>query len=152
MKSKLARAEGIVRQRGEVFRAADDVVRRVAIAFEQEVGFADGVGLAVDLLAVKMGGDLFAVGGGDLLERLLRHGQHAAGAAGAVVEQVSAGLDLVRHGQEHEAGHQLARHRAASSAARFLVVVLVEAAHQFLEHRAHRMVVEAGQLADRDTG
>ncbi len=31
----------------------------------------------------------------------------------------------------------------------FLVVVLVEPAHQFLEDGAHRVVVEAGQLADR---
>jgi hypothetical protein len=28
-----------------------------------------------------------------------------------------------------------------------LVVLLVEAADEFLEHRAHRMVVEAGQVA-----
>jgi hypothetical protein len=133
-----------------VFRAADDVVRRVTVAFEQEVGFADGVGLAVDLLAVKVGGDLFAVRLGDLLKRLLRHGQHAAGAAGAVVEQVTAGLDLVRHGQEHEVGHQLHGIARRPVFARFFVVVLVEAAHQFLEHRAHRVVVEAGQLADRE--
>jgi hypothetical protein len=42
-------------------RAADDVVRRVAVALEQQVGLADGVGLAVDFLAVEVGGDLLAV-------------------------------------------------------------------------------------------
>ena len=58
---------------------------------QQQVGLADGEGLGVDLLAVQVGGDLLAVFGGEFLQRLLCHGQHAAGAAGAVVEQVGAG-------------------------------------------------------------
>jgi hypothetical protein len=41
--------------------AADDVVRGIALALEQQVGLADGVGLGVDLLAVQVGGDLLAV-------------------------------------------------------------------------------------------
>ena len=60
MKSNSREREGVVRERG-VLRAADDVVRRVALALEQEVGLADGVGLGVDLLAVEVGGDLLAV-------------------------------------------------------------------------------------------
>ena len=91
---ELARREGVVRER-RVLRAADDVVRGLALALEQQVGLADGVGLGVDLLAVEVGGDLLAVLLGELLQRLLGDGQHAAGAAGAVVEQVGAGLDLV---------------------------------------------------------
>jgi hypothetical protein len=51
--------------------AADDVVGALALALEQHVGLADGVGLGVDLLAVEVGGDLLAVLGGELLERLL---------------------------------------------------------------------------------
>ena len=78
-----------------MLRAADDVVRRLALALEQEVGLADGVGLGVDLLAVEVGGDLLAVFLGELLQRLFADRQHAAGAAGAVVEQIGAGLDLV---------------------------------------------------------
>ncbi|WP_295393090.1 hypothetical protein [uncultured Thiodictyon sp.] len=42
-------------------RSADDVVGRLAVALEQEVGLADGIGLGVDLLAIEVGGDLFAV-------------------------------------------------------------------------------------------
>ena len=57
---ELARREGVVRER-RVLRAADDVVRRLALALEQQVGLADGVGLGVDLLAVEVGGDLLAV-------------------------------------------------------------------------------------------
>ena len=94
-----------------------------------------------------MGGDLLAVGGGDLLEGFLRDGQHAAGAAGAVVEQVGAGLDLVGHGQEHEAGHELHGIARRPVLAGFLVVVLVEHAHEVLEDGAHGVIVEAGQLA-----
>ena len=57
---ELAGAEGVVGER-RVLRAADDVVRRVALALEQQVGLADGVGLGVDLLAVEVRGDLLAV-------------------------------------------------------------------------------------------
>ncbi len=63
---ELARREGVVGERG-VFRAADDVVGRLAFAFEQQVGLADGVGLGVDLLAVEVRGDLLAVLRGELL-------------------------------------------------------------------------------------
>ena len=49
---ELLRREGVVRERGP-FRAADDVVGALALAFEQHVRLADGVGLGVDLLAVE---------------------------------------------------------------------------------------------------
>ena len=71
-----------------MLRAAHDVVGGLALALQQQVGLADGVGLGVDLLPVQVGGDLLAVLGGELPQRLLGHGQHAAGAAGAVVQQV----------------------------------------------------------------
>ena len=51
---ELLGGEGVVRERGP-FRAADDVVGALALAFEQHVGLADGVGLGVDLLAVELG-------------------------------------------------------------------------------------------------
>ena len=44
-----------------VLRAADDVVGGVALALEQQVRLADGVGLGVDLLAVEVRRDLLAV-------------------------------------------------------------------------------------------
>ena len=70
-------------------------------------------------------------------------GEHAARAAGAVVEQVGAGLDLGLDGQEHEVGHQPNGIARRPVLAGFLVVVLVELADQFLEDRAHRVVVDA---------
>ena len=82
--------------------------------------------------------------GGELPQRLLGHGQHAAGAAGAVVEQVGAGLDLVGDGQEDQLRHQPHGVPRGPVLARLLVVLLVEAAHQLLEDRAHAVVVEAG--------
>ena len=111
---------------------------------EQEVGLADGVGLGVDLLAEQVCGDLLAAFGGEFLQGLLGHGQHTAGAAGAVVEEVGAGLDLVGDGKEDELRHQPHRIARGPVLARLLVVLLVEAAHQLLEDRAHAVAVEAG--------
>ena len=70
-------------------------------------------------------------------------GEHAARAAGAVVEQVGAGLDLGLDGQEHEVRHQSNGVARRPVFARLLVVLLVELADQFLEDRAHRVVVDA---------
>ena len=46
-----------MRERGPL-SAADDVVGALALALEQHVGLADGVGLWVDLLAVEQCVDL----------------------------------------------------------------------------------------------
>ncbi len=62
---EFAGGEGVVGE-GGVLGAADDVVGGLALALEEQVGLADGVGLGVDLLAVEVGGDLFAVLGGEL--------------------------------------------------------------------------------------
>ena len=139
---ELARRERVVGQR-RVLRPADDVVRGLAFALEQQVGLADGVGLGVDLLAVEVRRDLLAVLSRQFLQRLFRHRQHAAGAAGAVVEQVGARLDLVGDRQEDQPRHQLHGVARRPVLAGLLVVLLVEAADQLLEDRAHRVVVEA---------
>ena len=78
-----------------MFRAPDDVVGVFALAFEEHVGLADGVGLRVDFLAVEVRGDLLAARGGEFDEGFLGDGEHAARANGAVVEQVSAGSDRI---------------------------------------------------------
>ena len=141
---ELLRREGVVRERGP-FRAADDVVGALALALEQHVGLADGVGLGVDLLAVEQALDLLAALGADGGERLLGDGEHAARAAGAVVEQVGAGLDLGLDGQEDEVRHQAHGVARRPVLAGLLVVLLVELADQLLEDRAHRVVVDAGR-------
>jgi hypothetical protein len=82
---ELARGERIVRER-RVLRPTHQVVRRLALALEEEVRLSDGVGLGVDLLAVEVRRDLLPVLGGELLERLLGHREHPARAACAVVE------------------------------------------------------------------
>ena len=123
-----------------------DVVGGLALPLQQQVGLADGEGLGIGLLAVQMGGDLLAVLGGEFLQRLLGHGQHTAGAAGAVVQQVRARGDLVGDRLEDQLRHQPDRIARSPVLARLLVVLLVEAAHQFLEDRAHAVVVEAGML------
>jgi hypothetical protein len=111
--------------------------RRLAVALKEEVGFADGVGLTVYFLAVKVGGHLFSLGTGNFLERLLSDGQHAAGAAGAIIEEVGPGFDLVGHGQKNEFCHEPDGVPGRPVFAGLFVVILVEAADQFLEHRAH---------------
>ena len=137
--------EGVI-SKSRVFRTSDDVVGGGPFALEEEIRLGDGVGLGVDLLAVEMGGDLLAVLAGDLRQRLLGHRQHAAGAAGAVVHQIGPGVDPVGDRQENELRHQ--HHGVARSPmlAGLLVVLLVEAADQLLEDRAHRVVVQAGML------
>ena len=144
---ELAGREGVVGE-GGVLRAADDVVGRLALALQQQVGRADGVGLGVDLLAEQVRGDVLAALGRKLAQRLFGDGEHPAGAAGAVVEQVGAGLELVGDGQEDELRHQPHGVARRPVLARLLVVLLVEAADQLLEDRAHPVVVEAG-IPDR---
>ena len=119
--------------------------------FRQEVSLADGVGFGVDLLAEEVGRDVLAVLGRELPQGVLGHRQHAAGAAGAVVEQVGAGLELAGHGQEDELRHQPHGVAGRPVLARLLVVLLVEATDQLLEDRAHAVVVEAG-MPDRAVG
>ena len=147
---ELAGRESVVGQ-GRVLRAAHNIVGSFPLTLEQQVGLADGVGLGIDLLAVEVGGHVLVVLGGELLQSVLGYGQHAAGAAGAVVEQIGAGFDLAGDGQEDESGHE--RHGVAWGPvfAGLFVVLLVEAAYQFLEDRAHAVVVEAG-VFDRAVG
>ena len=122
-----------------------------AFSLEQQVGLADGVGFGVDLLAVEVGRDILAVLGGELPQGVLGHRQHAAGAAGAIVEQVGAGLDILGDGEEDEPGHESYGVTRRPVLAGFFVVLLVEAPHQLFEDRAHAVVVEAG-MADRTVG
>ncbi len=138
MKSNSRAGEAVLRER----RAVEEVLRLVAFALQQQVGLGDGVGLGVHLLPVEVDGDLFAVLGRQLLQPLLGDGEHAARAAGAVVEQVGARLDLVGDGTEDEVGHQLHDVARREVLAGLLVVLLVEAADQLLEDRAHAVVVE----------
>ena len=141
---ELLRGEGVVRERGPL-RAADDVVGALAFALQQHVRLADGVGLGVDLLAVEQAPDLLAALGADGGERLLGDREHAARAAGAVVEQVGAGPDLGLDGQKDQVRHQSHGVARGPVLARLLVVLLVELADQLLEDRPHRVVVDAGR-------
>ena len=142
---ELARRKRVVGQ-GRPFRPADQIVGRLAFALEQEIGLGDGVGFGVDLLAVEVGGDLFAARRGEVLQGLLGDRQHAAGAAGAVIEEIGPRLDPAGDRQQHQPRHQLDRVARRPVLARLLVVLLVEAAHQLLENRPHRVVVEAREL------
>jgi hypothetical protein len=129
--------------------AADDVLGVFAFALEEHVGFADGVGLGVDLLAVEAGLDGFAAGGGELAKGLLGDGEHAAGAARAVIEEVGARFDFLCNRQEDQIRHELHGVTGSPVLARFLVVLLVKPADELLEERPHGVVVEAGR-ADVD--
>ena len=71
-----------------MFRSANDVGVGVFLTLEEQVGFADGVGLGVYLLPVQMGGDSLPMFVGYLMEGLLSDREHPAGSQGAVVEDV----------------------------------------------------------------
>ena len=124
-----------------------DVVRRHSLALQNQVGLADGVGLAVDLLTEEVGGDLLAPLLGELLKHFFPHGQHAAGPAGAVVEQIGGVFDPVGDGEEDQLGHELHGVARSKVLAGLFVVLLVEPPDQFLEDGAHGVVVQAG-MAD----
>ena len=102
---KLPGWESVRGERGAILY----VVRLAAFSFQDEVGLANGIGLRVDLLAVQIDGDLCAPLIGELGQSLFGDGQHPAGAAGAVIDQVGAGADLISDGQEDEASHELHR-------------------------------------------
>ena len=92
-----------------------------------------------------MDGHLLALLGGQLRQGLLGDGQHPAGAASAVVDQVGAGPDLIGDGQEDEAGHELHHVPRSEVFPGLLVVLLVEAPDELFEDRAHAVVVQAVQ-------
>ena len=131
-----------------MLRPAHDIVGRVPLPLQQEVGLADGVGLGVDLLSVQVRGDLLAALGSQPLQSLLGNRQHAPRAASAVVEQVGSRFDVAGDGQEYEVRHEPHDIPRSPVLARFLVVFLVESPDQFLEDRAHAVVVQA-RLPDR---
>jgi len=146
---ELLRGEGVVCKRGPL-RAADDVVGAFAFALEQHVRLADGVSLGIDLLAVEQGSHLLLALRRDAGERVLGNGKHAAGAAGAVVKQVGAGLDLLLDGQEDEVGHQANGVAWCPVFAGLFVILFVKLADQFFKHRSHGMVIYAlGRKVDR---
>ncbi len=115
------------------------------LALEDEVGLADGVGFGVDLLAVEVDRNLLAVFGSELRQRLFGNGQHPAGAARAVVDQVGAGPDRVGDRHEDQARHELYDVARGEVLAGLLVVLLVEAPDELFEDRAHPVVVQALQ-------
>ena len=135
---ELAAGEGVV---GEG-RAEPDVVRLVALALEDEVGLADGIGLRVHLLPEQVDRHVLVAPTGEPGKRLFRDRQHPARAAGAVVDEVRARLDLIGHRLEDEVRHKLHHVARGEVFARLLVVLLVEPPDQLLEDGAHRVVVE----------
>ncbi|OPY18727.1 MAG: hypothetical protein A4E74_00377 [Syntrophus sp. PtaB.Bin075] len=89
-----------------------------------------------------MDGNIFAVTLGQLGKTFLRHSEHAAGAAGPVIDQVCAGFDIIGHRQENQVSHELDHIAGREVLTGFFVVFFVEAADQLLEDGAHRVVVE----------
>ena len=90
-----------------------------------------------------MGFDLFAMDFCQGAQGILSHGEHSTRAAGAIVQQVGAGLDLVGDGQEDQFSHQPHHIPRRPVFAGLFVIFLVEAADQFLKDRAHAVVVQA---------
>ena len=125
--------------------AVPDVGRFVALSLEDEIGLADGVGLRVDLLSVEVDRRVLAPFAGELHQGLLGHSKHPAGAAGAVVDEVGPGLDLIGDRHEDEMGHQPHDVARGEVLAGLLVVFLIEAPDELLEDRAHPVVVQTYQ-------
>ena len=116
-----------------------------ALALQDEVGLADGVGFPVDLLSKEVDRDRLALTAGEAGERLLDHGQHAARAASPVVDKIGGRLHLIGDRHEDEMRHQLHHVAGGEVFAGLFVVFLAEAPNQLLEDGTHAVVVEPGQ-------
>ena len=118
--------------------AEDDVIG--VLALDEHVGLADGPGFVVPVLAEEL-----RLGVGvEVADVLLGHGQHAAGAAGGVIDgfdDVAAGEVFLR--REEEIDHEL-DHLARGEVFPGLLVGLFRAdPDEFLEDVAHLDVVHA---------
>lgn len=83
-----------------------------------------------------------------LLQRFFGAGEHPAGAARAIVQQIRPRLDSIRNRQQDQLCHELHGSARCPVFARFFVVFLIGPAYQLLENRTHRMIIKAG-LSDR---
>jgi len=90
-------------------------------------------------------GDLLVVVAGEFGEAVFGDGEHAAGAAGSVVEDVGGGFDAVGDGEEDEVGHEADDVAWGEVFAGFFVIFFVEAADELFEDGAHGVVVEGGE-------
>ena len=122
------------------------VLERLSRRGEHEVGLACGVGLGLQLLPVELDIDLPAMFLGKVLDELLRDGEDATRAAGAVVDAVGRRLQLVCHGYDGYVGQQrhiVAWREVLSGGGD--AVLLVELSQQLLEERAHGVIVDTRQ-------
>ena len=120
----------------------------VAVALEQHIRLANGIGFRVDLLPKKVDRNIFAAPCCQCYKPILRNGEHTARSAGSVIAGVSSVLDLIRNRHKDKVGHQFHNITGRPVFAGFLVVLLVELTDQFLENRTHAVVVQAGMLED----
>ncbi len=93
-----------------------------------------------------MRGYLLPVRLGEILQRLLAHREHSAGAARSVVEEIRPGLDLVGDGQEDQLRHEADGIARRPVLAGLLVVLLVEPPDELLEDRPYPVVVQTRML------
>lgn len=95
---KFLRRKCVVVCKGRPFCAADNVLGAFCLTFEQHVCLADGVGLGIDFLAIQETGNLQLPLFSDYTECLLTDREHTAGAARAVIEQISPRFELILNG------------------------------------------------------
>lgn len=105
-------------------RAEADVVGGPAL--DEHVGLADGEGFGLNFLPVEVDLDLFPLFFGEVWQPFLALGEHAAGAAGRIVDEVGGGLDFVGDGPEDQPGHEANDFPRGEVFAGLLVVLLVE--------------------------
>jgi hypothetical protein len=87
--------------------------------------------------------------GGDLVQSLLRYGQHSGGSAGDVINKVGAVLDLVGDWQKDKVGHELHDIARRGVFSGFFIVLFIEPPDQFFEDRAHGVIVQPGHREAR---
>ncbi len=116
------------------------------VALDHHVGFADGIGLRVDLLAVEVDGGIRADGSLGIDDEILGLGEHAARAAGRIVDGDDR-WELPFHRLKQQVDHELDDLSRGEVLPGLLIILFVELADEFLKHVAHAEIGQAGKLA-----
>lgn len=138
--SMIHRRKGIGGERRTVLH----VLGGLAFAFDQQVGFADGIGFGLDFLSEQVNRHFLAMIAGKLIKRFLRNGEHAPGTARAVVNAVGGVPDAVGNGKKDQVGHEPDDIAGCEVLAGLLVVFLVKAPAQLFEDCSHGVIVQTG--------
>ncbi len=102
-------------------------------------------------MAVQVDRNVLALLTGQFHKTIFCHGQHAAGAAGPVVQEIRTGFDPVGYGNQDQLCHEPHHVTWGEVLTGLLVILFIKTTDEFLEDRAHTVIVQGGQSLGRRT-